>query len=156
MENIKRIVFVCESATCRAPMAAAILSRQRLASDIEIISRGVLVLLPEPLNQKAEAVMISNGITLENYRSRELAAEDLTEDTLVLAMQQSQKDKIIEKFAHENVFLLNEYVGDELEIMDPYGGMVQSYGLCFEMLQKSIQKLIVILNKKMPGAFKNL
>ena len=44
---------------------AAILQREHLNFPVEILARGIVVLFPEPLNQKAEAVMISNGITLE-------------------------------------------------------------------------------------------
>ncbi len=32
-------------------------------------------------------------------------------------------------------------MGDELEIMDPYGGTLQTYGICFEVIRASIQKL---------------
>ena len=44
------------------------------------------------------------------------------------------------------VSLLNELVGDELEVMNPYGGSVQSYGLCYEILKVSIEKLMKVLN----------
>lgn len=47
----------------------------------------------------------------------------------------------------ENVQVLTELVGDELEILDPYGGTLQSYGLCFETMNKSIKKLVKLLNE---------
>ena len=37
--------------------------------------------------------------------------------------------------------------GDELEILDPYGGSLQSYGLCYETMRKSIIKLVKLLNE---------
>ena len=48
------------------------------------------------------------------------------------------------KFAAE---WLRELVGDELEILNPYGGTLQSYGLCYETLNKSIQKLVNLMNE---------
>ena len=42
-------------------------------------------------------------------------------------------EKILEKYENarpEQVHVLTELVGDELEILDPYGGSLQSYGLC--------------------------
>ncbi|MCR5665679.1 MAG: phosphotyrosine protein phosphatase [Eubacterium sp.] len=146
MKVVKRIIFVCQSGTCRAPMAAAIFSKMKLAVPVEIMARGLVVLLPEPLNQKAEAVMISNDIQVEDYQSQQLTQEDLVEDTLVFTMQAEEKQQIMENFDFPFVHVLTEYVGDELEIMDPYGGSLQSYGLCFETLTKSLQKLADKLN----------
>lgn len=150
MKEYNRILFVCGSDTCRAPMAAGILAEYNLKRPVEILSRGLVVLFPEPLNQKAEAVMISNGINMEGFMSQQLTEEDLTEDTLVLPMERTQMEKLFEKFANanpENVHVLTELVGDELEIIDPYGGTLQAYGLCYETLRKTILKLVNLLNK---------
>ena len=67
MKQYNRILFVAENGTCRAPMAAGILGEYVLKHPVEIGARGMVVLFPEPLNQKAEAVMISNGINLQAY-----------------------------------------------------------------------------------------
>lgn len=150
MKEYNRIMFVCGSDTCRAPMAAGILAEYNLKRPIEILSRGLVVLFPEPLNQKAEAVMISNGINMEGFMSKQLTEEELTDDTLVLLMERTQMEKLFEKFENanpENVYVLTELVGDELEIIDPYGGTLQAYGLCYETLRKSILKLVNLLNK---------
>lgn len=151
MKQYNRIIFVAESGTCRAPMAAGILGQYSLKHPVEILIRGLVVLFPEPLNQKAEAVMISNGINMEGFMSVQLTEEDFTEDTLVLVMERAQLEKVFEKFPEadpENVHVLTELVGDELEILDPYGGTLQSYGLCYETLRKTIRKLVSYLNEE--------
>lgn len=145
-----RIIFVAESGDCREPMAAAILADIGLMRPIEILPRGLVVLFPEPMNQKAEAVMINNGLPTEGYMSSPLTAEDFKEDTLVLTMEEKQRQKIFEMFeeaARAHVHVLTEFVGDELEIVNPYGGTLQMYGLCYETLLASIRKLANILNK---------
>lgn len=149
MKRFNRIIFVDENGTCRAPMAAGIFREFVLKYPMESLIRGLVVLFPEPLNQKAEAVMVSNGINLEGYTSVQLAEGDFAEDTLVLVMERSQLEKILEKNESaypENVFVLTELTGEELEIVDPYGGTLQAYGLCYEMLRKTIRKLVDILN----------
>ena len=151
MKQYNRIIFVAESGTCRAPMAAGILGQYSLKHPVEILTRGLVVLFPEPLNQKAEAVMISNGINMEGFMSVQLTEEDFTEDSLVLVMERAQLEKVFEKFPEadpENVHVLTELVGDELEILDPYGGTLQSYGLCYETLRKTIRKLVSYLNEE--------
>lgn len=150
MKEYHRIMFVAESGTSRAPMAVGIMGEYTLKHPVEVIARGLVVLFPEPLNQKAEAVMISNGINLEGYMSTQLAEEDLTEDTLVLVMERTQLEKILEKYENanpENVFVLTELVGEELEIVNPYGGSLQVYGLCYESMRKTIRKLVDLLNE---------
>uniref|UniRef100_UPI0040574CEC arsenate reductase/protein-tyrosine-phosphatase family protein n=1 Tax=Agathobacter sp. TaxID=2021311 RepID=UPI0040574CEC len=148
MDIFKRIIFVAKFGTTREPMAAGILQDYMLKREIEVLARGLVVSFPEPINQKAEAVLISNGITLENFTSTPLTDEDITEETLILTMEIKHKKKVLANFKHateQNVFVLNEFVGDELEILDPYGGTLQAYGLCYETLRKSIKKLVKLL-----------
>ncbi len=148
MRNIKRIIFVAGNGISRAPMAAGIFAQLYTKGDIEVLCRGLVVQFPEPLNQKAEAVMISNGITMEDFTSQEISEEDYTEGTIAFTMEKAQQARLIDKIEaanEENTFVLSEYVGDELEIMDPYGGTLQTYGLCFEVMKNAIKKLINML-----------
>ena len=150
MKIYRRIIFVAEAGTCRAPMAAALLKEYTLKHPVEVLARGLVALFQEPLNQKAEAVMISNGVSTEGYVSTQLSDEDVDEDTLVLTMERSQCQKVLDICANakeENVCVLTELVGEELEIMNPYGGTLQSYGLCFETLRQTIKKLVKLLNE---------
>lgn len=148
MKTYDRIVFVARSGTCREPMAAGILSDFMLKREIEILARGLVVAFPEPMNQKTEAVLISNGITLPGFVSVELSEKDFSDSTLVLTMETSHKEKVLSRFPNaQNVYVLTEFVGDELEIIDPYGGTLPSYGLCYETLRKSIKKLVKYLNE---------
>lgn len=148
MKTFNRIIFVAGSGTCRAPMAMELLRGQLLWHRPEILARGMVVLFPEPLNQKAEAVMISNGIKLEGYMSSPLTEEDCSEDTLIIAINSVIKEKILAKFPDApNVYFLTEITGNELEIMDPYGGDLVSYGLCFESMVKPIKTLAMMLNE---------
>lgn len=150
MNQYNRILFVCESGAARSPMAVGILNDFALKHPIDVESRGLVVLFPEPMNQKVEAVLISNGVSTRDFMSVQLTEEDFTADTLVLTMEYIQKERILEHYENaipENVHVLTELVGDELEILDPYGGTLQAYGLCYETMRKSIQKLVNLLNE---------
>ena len=88
---------------------------------------------------------------LKGEVSAQLTEEDFTEDTLVLVMEHAQLEKVLEKYERanpENVYVLTELVGDELEILDPYGGSLQAYGLCYETMRKTIKKLVTLLNEE--------
>lgn len=146
-----KVIFVGKSGTCRAPMAAALLQECSLKREIEIRARGLVVLFPEPLNQKVNAILISNGINMEGYMSEQLVAEDADEHTLVLVMEEKllpQAAAILGEDKMSQVHVLTALVGEELEIMDPYGAPLPSYGLCFESLSKTVKKLAVWLNEQ--------
>ena len=146
-----KVIFVCKSGTCRAPMAAALLRECSLKREIEIEARGLVVLFPEPLNQKVSAVMISNGINLEGYMSEQLVAEDVDANTLLLVMEAKEIPQVLGIVGEDKLLqvqVLTTLVGEELEIMDPYGAPLPSYGLCFESLSKTIKKLAVWLNEQ--------
>ena len=147
MNNLKRIIFVAQSGTCREPMAAGIMKDFILKEPIEVLARGLVVQFPEPMNQKAEAILISNGIETEGFVSQQLEQEDITPDTLILTMEHTHAEKVLEGYdiSVDRVWTLSDYVGDELEVLDPYGGQLPNYGLCYETLRASIKKLVKIL-----------
>ena len=58
MQKFSRLIFVDGDDTARAPMARVIMEKKYLLEPMEICSRGLVVLFPEPVNQKAEAVLI--------------------------------------------------------------------------------------------------
>ena len=148
MKAFNKVIFVGKRATCREPMAMALLQNEPLWHPVEVESRGLVVLFPEPLNQKAEAVMISRGLNLPDYMSVQLESSDFAEDTLVLTFDQEIRGKVMELEGAQNVYVLTDVTGDELEIMDPYGGDVMSYGLCMETLANTIRKLAEVLNER--------
>jgi protein-tyrosine phosphatase len=131
-------------------MAKGILEDFSLNRPVEVLARGLVVLFPEPINQKAEAILISNGIHMEGFTSVQLTEEDLEGDTLTLTMERTQRERLLEMYGEdkaEDIQVLTDLVGDELEILDPYGGALPSYGLCYETLRKSIKKLVKLLNE---------
>lgn len=150
MEQIKRVIFAAGNGTSRAPMAAVILRDMVGTEDLEVLARGIVVQFPEPMNQKAEAILVSHGLGWEDYAAEQLAEEDITENTLIFTMEEHQRQRIImdwERANEKNTFVLSNFVGDELEILNPYGTPLQSYGLCYEVLRKTIEKLLVKLQE---------
>ena len=94
MKKYDRLIFVSSSDTALGPMAEAILQSKFLLEELEITSKGVVVLFPEPINPKAEAVLVSNGLTMKNHMSDPLVREDFEDRTLVIALDESVKQKI--------------------------------------------------------------
>ena len=141
-QRYRRITFVSRTDSARAPMAAEILRQYELKQEYVVDSRGLVVLFPEPANQKAEAIMKSARMTLGEHVSRQFGEENLQEDTLILTIDENQKNKILSEYGTGyNVYTLNEFVGDSTEIPDPYGQPLTAYGECFEVLRGLVKKL---------------
>lgn len=142
MEPYKKVLFVSDTDTCMAPMAAAVLKNGPLGGELEVDSRGIVALFPEPMSEKAEAVLISNGIQQTDHKSTPLKEEDFTEDTLVLAITKKQYVDVVDKFGdHDNLYSLSSFLGADQEVPDPYGMSLKDYGACLELITVFIRQL---------------
>lgn len=149
LQKYRKILFVSKSDNCRGPMAAEILRNQTLNKEYEIGSRGMVVLFPEPANQKAEAIMRSRQMTLEKHVGTQLTEKDLDDETLVITFEETQKWKIISDFQNvKHVYTLAEYIEDERVISSAHGQPLTVYGENFILLQELIKKLADKLNKE--------
>ncbi len=149
MKKYDRLIFVSNSDTCRGPMAEAILKSKFLLSEREVESRGLVVLFPEPVNQKAEAILASHGLTMKDHTAKMLEQEDFDERTLILVMEDALKQRIFQE--HENVqntWQLSEYIKEETDVTEPVGGSLADYGACYELLDSMISSLVVVLNEE--------
>lgn len=149
MKKYDRLIFVSNSDTCRGQMAEAILKSKFLLSELEVESRGLVVLFPEPVNQKAEAILASHGLTMKDHTAKMLEQEDFDERTLILVMEDALKQRIFQE--HENVqntWQLSEYIKEETDVTEPVGGSLADYGACYELLDCMISSLVVVLNEE--------
>ena len=129
-----KVIFVGEDNTCRSPMAETIF-RYIMKNDYpcEIMSRGLVVLFPEPYNPKIERILKEHGMKMQEKSAAQLEPEDLDGNVLILTMTFTEKLKIIEDFGFEgSVYTLKEYVGNNDELLDPYGEEMDIYEACFE------------------------
>ena len=149
MKRFDRLIFVSNSDTYMGHMAKGIMRSKYLLSDLDVDSRGLVVLFPEPANPKAEAVMEMHEQSLKDHTAEALQESDFDERTLILAVNEESQRKIFENYENaQNVFLLSNYVSSTEEIKDPYGGSLEDYGVCYDVLESLISKLVVLLNEE--------
>ena len=149
MKKYDTLFFIDADDTARAPMAAVIMQKKDLLAPMKICSRGLVVLFPEPVNQKAEAILVSHGLSAGGHAAAQLTEEDLKGRCLLLTMEESLKEKIRITYPEAgDVYTVAEYIGMEEEVKPLYGEPLVSYGKCYETLDTMTDGLVVRLNKE--------
>lgn len=149
MGKFNKLIFVCTGNTCRSPIAEAIYKNLEKVSDMKVLSRGLVVLFPEPLNPKAEIVLKKHDLELNNHVSRPLKESDIDDNTMILTMTASQVKKIIEEFPEvKNIDTIKEFAGEIGDVVDPYGGTLMDYEECYIELGRLVKKTLYKLNEE--------
>lgn len=150
MKQYDRLIFVSSSDTALGPMAEAIMQSRLLMDVPEVTSKGAVVLFPEPINPKAEAVLSARGLTMEDHMSAPVLKEDFDPGTLILATGEEVRQKLRGQFGElaDQVLTLNEFVGSVREVSNPYGGDLSDYSRSFAELEILIGKLVKMLDEE--------
>lgn len=143
MARFSKLIFVSTSNVSRSPMAEAIYKSLDDSAQMEVISRGLVVLFEEPGSMKAETVLNNHELSMGEHFSKQLIEEDADDNTLVITMSERQKNSVIKDFpSMRNVYTLTEYTGEMMDMVDPYGGGLAEYEKCYQELVRMIKKLI--------------
>ena len=145
MTRYQKVIFVSTGGTCRSILAKAIYRNINTNEDLQIESRGLVVLFEEPVNPKAVAIAKSKGISIEDEKSEQLTMDDFGDDILVLVMTDLLKKKVYDEFENAvNVYSIREFAGEAIDVEAAYGGELTEYGSQF----KYLEKLITIVKDK--------
>ena len=153
MKSYNRVVFVCNDNTCRSIMAEGVMNKVKGNRKIEVASRGIVVLFPEPINPKATAVMASGSTKPAHMTSVQLSKADFLPGTLVLTMTTREKEMAKERFPKwEDIYSIGEYAEHLSEIAQPRGNQLTDYGACYEhidlMVKLAAEKLFAALEQE--------
>lgn len=137
-----KLIFVCKENVYLSPMAEWIMKGILMDKSKQICSRGLVVLFPEPRNMKVTDVLMNHAIPCEEQVSKEFDMAEVDDQTLVIAMNFTEKVKLVEEFGlTENVFTIKEFVDDEEDVIDPYGGDEEAYDECYVELKDLLYRV---------------
>jgi ribose 5-phosphate isomerase B len=149
---LKKIIFVSTNNTCRSFIAESVLRKYLKDAhrrDIQVESKGLVVLFPEPVHTKAADLVRKSGIEIIDFKASQLTQEDVETSDLILTMNDKQKEKVLEDYhGYKEVATINEYANDEGAVIDPYGMDDEDYEHCFVQITQLIHK---IWNHKLGG-----
>lgn len=137
MKTFDKILFVSKDGTCRAPLAAAALRQYLDGEQIEVDSRGMIVLFPEPYDNQAGELAVRSGVRWTPGYSQEISESDFSDRTLILTMSSLMKNTLYRKYPSAvNVFTLGEFAGEaDAEVKDPSGHGEEALESCFMQIQ---------------------
>lgn len=140
MGKYSKVIFVSTDNTSRSILAEAVMNSVNKKKVIEVCSRGMVVLFPEPMNPKAVAILKGNQMEPSKTSSEQLMESDLTEATLILAMTSYECGLAREKFAGKaEICTIGEFVGKPGDITEPHGGTLAEYGACYEYIDLMVK-----------------
>ena len=150
----RKIIFVCTGNTCRSPMAEAVLRselRRLNIRDASVFSAGLKASENGNINPYSAAVLSENGLSIDNFSSRELDSDMLEKAYAIICMTDSQRDILMDmrwnvlrragfSEIENNVFSFSDIAG--YEIPDPFGKDLDCYRLTYQKIVGGMSALI--------------
>ena len=138
---MKKVIFICTGNTCRSPMAQGLfqhLLQEKGIKDIEVTSAGTAANDGEPVSENAVAVLGELGIDISAHRAKGLDDQILKEADLIFTMT---------KYQALTILLLNVANKDKIKtikngIPDPYGGNIEEYRVCRDIILEGLQEFL--------------
>ena len=137
-----KVIFVSKENITLSPMAEWIFKSILMDKEKEILSRGLVVLVPEPRNMKVTDILINHAVPCEEQFSTGFSPAEVTGDTLILTMNFVEKVKVLEEFGiSEHVFTLHEFAGEEGELLEIHGGDEDTYEASYNEIKELLYKI---------------
>lgn len=140
-----KILFVCTGNTCRSCMAEAIFNELSHKDGVEAYSAGLSVVPQSKTSKNTAALLKTNfNVDISERRAVQFTADLMKKNDLILTMTSYMRDVLLENFSQykNKIYTLNEFVGLNGDISDPYGGDMDVYKTTFDMLKESIELLL--------------
>lgn len=149
------IMFVCTGNICRSPIAEKLFNDFAIKQDLGykadscgLIEGGATISL-----SSMQLLMQRGILEAQDHISKKFTPQMLSSSRLVLTMEERQRDFLRERepeMAHK-ILTLNEIIGEEGDIKDPYGADLDTYKKTFSLIEDRLLRLIPLLkDNKLP------
>lgn len=144
------LVFVCTGNTCRSPMAESLL-RSLLPENTawEVHSAGVAAANGAPASEFAVRAMKEKGLDLREHEAHQVDPKMLRHAHKVITMTQSHLDYLQMQFElpQDKGRTLGSYRDQPGDIMDPFGGSLDTYRLTRDEIEQILLELVLELQE---------
>ena len=141
-----KIQFICTGNICRSAMAHKLMEKKIKDNNIDaqIYSAGIYAYDGDIPTDEAIEVMEEYGVNLKSHRATNIRNSNIKEMDLILCATTGHKLQLQQMYPDikEKIFTLNEYIGKEQEIKDPWGYGLQTYRICASQINEYLDELI--------------
>ena len=146
MRKIK-ILMVCLGNICRSPLAQGIL-QSKIKESTYVDSAGTASYqIGNSPDSRSILVAKEKGIDISNYKARKFVKEDFKKFDFIYVMDNSNFKNVISmadsKDDRDKVSLIHPL---KKEVPDPYYGEIKDFKVCYSLLEKACDKIILDLN----------
>lgn len=146
----KKLLFVCTGNTCRSPLAAALTVsalQESKITDWSVDSAGLAAHAGSPASNGSQKVAAELGLDLSAHAAKPFTPELLASADLVLTMTTSHKAVLTRVAPHraDKIFSITEFLGEDGEVPDPYGGSL----LVYRQTARRLHEFVSLLAEKL-------
>lgn len=140
----KNVLFVCTGNTCRSPMAEAVFNKQAAEKCLNFSAQSAGIFADgSEVSANSVLAMCEENIDISGRRSVQVTAEMIENSDIVLTMSKSHKNALIMSFGNsDKIKTLAEYAGENDDVSDPYGGDIEEYRKCRDIIEKLVKSVI--------------
>ncbi len=144
--HLPTVMFVCTANICRSPIAEK-LFREKVAADGLALASDSCGLIEggHMISLNSLQLLLERGITeAQNHVSKQATPQMVSSSWLILTMEERQRDWLrnANPNAVNKIWTLNEIVGEEGDIKDPFGRDLESYRKTFMIIEDRLDRLI--------------
>jgi protein-tyrosine phosphatase len=146
------VMFVCTANICRSPIAEKLFNHyahqqgMNIAADSSGLMDG-----GSPISLNSMQLLLEKGIMEAQFHvSKSITQEMVRDSWLIITMEERQRDFLIgkEPNSKHKIMTLNEIVGEEGDVKDPYGSQLDNYRNTYEIIEDRILRLISMINER--------
>jgi ribose 5-phosphate isomerase B len=145
-----RVVLVCSGNTCRSPLAAAVLGRER--PTWQVASAGLAAVPGSPAAAGAVRAALARGLDLTTHRAERVTAAALEDADVILTMTEGQRAALAAEMPTlaARLLTLAEAAGTSGDVEDPYGSADETYARTLEQIERLVVAAARNLSREAP------
>lgn len=146
------VMFVCTANICRSPIAEKLFRVMVAQAGLSIASDSCgLIEGGHIISLNSMQLLLEQGIMeAQSHVSKQVTPQLVSSSWLVLTMEERQRDWLrnANPNAAKKIWTLNEIVGEEGDIKDPFGSDLESYRKTYEIIEDKLKRLMEMIKNK--------